>query len=73
MGNHITYLQTVTFEKDGWQLGHNENPDTQSLDEDAAWILLNPSKTTSTSGSFKTLMEHLSDDPEDIAWRARHA
>ncbi len=72
MGNNIKNLQTVIQEKDGWQLGHNENPDVE-LDEDQEYLLLNPSKTFVICGSRKTLEEHLSDDPEDIAWRKRYA
>ena len=72
MGNNIKNLQTVVFEKDGWQLGHNENPDV-NLDESEEFLLLNPSKTFVICGSRKTLEEHMSDDPEDVAWRGRHA
>jgi len=72
MGNNVKYLKTVVYEKDGWKLGHNENPDVK-LDENDEWLLLNPSGKTLTCGDYQTLMEQLSDDPEDIAWRARHA
>ncbi len=71
MGNNAAYLEHVIIEKDGWKLGHNENPDVK-LDEELEAILVSPSGQT-YSGKYTTLLESMSDDPEDIAWRGRHA
>ena len=71
MGNRISYLNKVVYEKEGWKLGHNDNPDVKKLESDQTWLLLNPSGTLLQSGNYQTLMECLSDDPEDIAWRGR--
>jgi hypothetical protein len=72
MGNNPANLKTVVLEKDGWQLGHNENPDVEDLDESERWILVSPSGKPYV-GSRKTLEKHLSDEPANKAWRERNA
>jgi len=71
MGNNAGYLKNVTVEKDGWKLGHNENPDV-NLDEDLEAMLVSPSGKV-YAGKYTTLLESMSDDPEDVAWRGHHA
>jgi hypothetical protein len=71
MGNNAAYLGTVIEEKDGWKLGHNENPDV-NLDTDLECILVSPTGKT-FSGKYSTLKELLGDDQDDTAWRNRHA
>lgn len=70
MGNNAAYLKTVLKEKDGWKLGHNENPDV-NLDEDQEIMLISPSGKVFT-GDLET-MTKLLEDPTKAGFRSRYA
>lgn len=70
MGNNVSYLKTVLEEKDGWKLGHNENPDV-NLDEDQEILLVSPSGKL-FSGDLET-MKRLMYDGDKAGFRARYA
>ena len=69
MGNNRSYLRVVLEERDGWRLGHNENPDVRLKESDEIMLLSPTGKLF--SGDMET-MQRLMKDPSKAGWRARN-
>jgi hypothetical protein len=64
------YIKTILEEKNGWKLGHNENPDVE-LPADQEVMLISPSGKK-FSGDLDT-MRKLLNDPSKEGFRKRYS
>jgi hypothetical protein len=69
MGNNRAYMRVVLEEREGWRLGHNENPDVK-LKETEEILLISPTGKL-FCGDMET-MQKLMKDPSKSGWRARN-